>query len=176
MKFNKKMVTVFMAVLMAVCLAVPAFAAPINTDGDFADYIFGWEGQDAALLKGHGVNQTITVGTQNSAPGDDVWRPVRMGNNYVIYNGMPGSYCVNIRRVLINGAYYYCTGYPYDDSTEGRDQLVKISNFGNYSIVRLADPLISGIWYMNADFSNPVERSDVVWYIDHSKQKARWTS
>lgn len=176
MNIKKKLITLAMTCVLAMGMAITAFAAPINTDGVFADYIFGWGGNGVAMLKGHGVNRTMTVGTNNDTPDDHVWLPVLRNNGYVIYSGTTNSYCVNIRRVLINNTYYYCTGYYYEDATNGRDQRVRILNHGSYSTVRLADPLISGTWYMVADYSQPVQSSNVIWYTSASGSKAQWSS
>ena len=71
-KMSKKALCLCMVVVLAIGLAIPTFAL-IEPTGDFADWIFGWQGSgQTALLKGHGINNNFTVGTSNQG-GNDVW-------------------------------------------------------------------------------------------------------
>lgn len=166
---KKKLIAFTLCLALLLCFSISAFA----DSSQFAEYILGWGGANA-LLKGHGINQSITVGTNNGAAGNDVWYVEEKNNAYVIY--APDGYYVNINRTLQNGTYYRCTGYYYENETQGRDQLVSLIHTGNYTLVRLANPIIAGNWYMMADYSQPVSQSDVIWYTDSSQLKARWTN
>ena len=171
-KMSKKALCLCMVVVLAIGLAIPTFAL-IEPTGDFADWIFGWQGSgQTALLNGHGINNNFTVGTSNQG-GNDVWYVDSSGGDYTIKSG-DRAYCANIYRVLQSGTYYPCTGYYYENATGGRDQRVQLLQGGGHTVVRLASPVMGGNWYMVADYSQPTAVSDVIWYTDASAMKAWW--
>ena len=58
---SKKALCLCMVVVLAIGLAIPTFAL-IEPTGDFADWIFGWQGSgQTALLKGHGINNSLRI-------------------------------------------------------------------------------------------------------------------
>lgn len=100
-----------------------------------------------------------------------------VGNNeYVIYSA-PDCY-VNIYRVLQNNSYYLCSGFRYENKTDGQDQRVKLLQHKNvnplYTIIQLAHPAVGGSWYLMADYPQPVPSISVVWYTNQNLLKSRW--
>lgn len=174
-KVGKKIGAAILAMVLIIAMAVPVSAIVEPGPNGFAIYIYGWAGHSgsSAILKGHGINNNITVGTNNGEAGNHVWYVVPNGNGYLIKDGTQ-SYCVNIHRVKQYGTYYPCTGYYYENSTGGRDQRVQLVQYNGYTVIRVQNPLVGGNWYMMADYSQPVASSDVIWYSDSTAMKAHW--
>lgn len=162
-----------LAIVLMLALAVPSLAL-VEPDPNFTDWITGWTGSgQTSILIGHGVNSTLTVGTNTNLAGDHQWWVTPRGGGYSLQTGS-SNYCANIYRVLQGGAYYKCTGYPYENATGGIDQTVDLLQYGTYTIIRLRNAYQGKSWYMMADYSQPTPISDVIWYTDSSAMKARW--
>lgn len=179
---KKRILSCVISMVMAICLCHAAYATVDVDPNGFGSWIIGWAGSGStAFLRGYGAGENLKVGTNPPADslgkGGDIWGVESVGNGeYVIYCS---SNCyVNMYRVLQNGSYYLCTGFPYENETGGRDQRVNLLQYSGanpaYTIIKLARPVIGGNWYMMADYSQPVPSSDVVWYTNPNLIKARW--
>ena len=178
---NKKILTVCLALMMTVVMAVPAFAAEakqLNTTQsniltNYPLFLGGWNGGrdgngDMHVLTGTGSNNITRTAIMSDRGSWAFLVSPHNSNDYYIRN-LDTSEVVNIYRVLQNGTYYYCRGYWYDSTTQGRDQRVVLEG----TRIRLSAPLVSGSWYLQADRSS-VSDSDVIFYTDGNRIQAQW--
>lgn len=177
--FTKKryLISATAVLLMVVILAMPTFA---SVKVGNAGIICGWnQPSPHAFLCGHGIDKTVTVGTAIPTSADDTYWYVRenVGGALIRANSTTG-YCLNIYRVQKPGGYYMCTGYDYDVEYNGRDQrvsLIQADDGDNYTYIKLKYPVVTGDdWYLVADYSSPVSKSDVIWYSSNAGNKAKW--
>lgn len=173
---KKKIFAIVLCLIMAVALAIPAFATQSNVARapvvGIPYFLACWNGQrDASgnmmVLRGNGMNATMTT---NIMSDKGAWQYLAAphGNMYLRNTASPQE-VVNIYRVLQAGIYYECKGYWYDHSTSGRDQRIAV----NGAQVYLANPLVSGTWYLQADRS-ALSISSVIFYQDGARAQAQW--
>lgn len=178
---SKKILTVCLALMMAVVMAVPAFAAEAkqlntaqnNIVTNYPFFLGGWNGAYHSdgymrVLTGTGTNNITRTALMSDRGTWAFLVSPHSSSDYYIRN-LSTSEVVNIYRVLQNGTYYYCRGYWYDSSTQGRDQRVVLDG----TRIRLSAPLVSGSWYLQADRSS-VSDSDVIFYTDGNRIQAQW--
>jgi len=173
---KRKLFAVTLCIVLLVALAVPAFAAPTGATrapvAGVSYFIACWNGQldsngERMVLFGNGINATMTTSRMNNK-GQWYYLTAPHGNMY-LRNALEPQEVVNIYRVLQSGIYYECKGYWYDHSTQGRDQRIVVDG----TRIRLAQPLVSGTWYLQADRST-VSNSPVIFYTDGSRPQAQW--
>lgn len=160
-KLKVTVLTLAMCCLLMASTAVSVFAFPgLNS----ADRILAWNGANNACLVSRGTNATLQA-VQNSGT---LWRYENAphGDKRLV----AGNNCVNIYRILVGGAYYNATSYPYDNGTAGIDQ--RIVREG--STIRLASPKMGGTWYLVTDKSAPSSSSDVIWYTNPAGTRSLW--
>lgn len=173
---KKKILASLLCLILIVSLAIPAFAeqperATVPSTG--LPYVLAcWNGQldvggNMMLLNGNGINVTMSTSNLNTKS-SWLYLSAPHGNTYLRNEANPQE-VVNIYRVLQSGIYYECRGYWYDHSTQGRDQRIVVSG----SKIYLAQPLVSGTWYLQADRS-AVSASPIIFYTDGSRPQAQW--
>lgn len=174
---KKKIFAIVLCLIMAVALAIPAFATQSNVARapvvGIPYFLACWNGQrDASgnmmVLRGNGMNATMTT---NIMSDKGAWQYLAAphGNMYLRNTASPQE-VVNIYRVLQAGIYYECKGYWYDHSTSGRDQRIAV----NGAQVYLANPLVSGTWYLQADRS-ALSVSSVIFFRTEPEHKHNGT-
>lgn len=185
-RLHKRILTVCLALMMSVVMAVPAFALVTNTYA----LIYAWNGQAIngrkAALTSNGYNSRVQVQTSNAGNRQNWIITTAPNGNYYVKNLADGYY-LNIYRVAYpatsNLVYYYATSYAYENATNGRDQRVTLPTYaGSATCIQLADPImgtsgsVSGKWYLLTDRTSPSDSSDVIWYGDNSMSKAHWSN
>lgn len=169
----KKFLMFFVVFVLVVCTLVPiALAAPVPNSG-IPYYAVAWNAaRDSQgyvkVLQGHGMQVVMTVGNAND--NNSIWysRSAPHGGSYLQNLTSPYE-LVNMTRVLQYGTYYNCRGYSYDSATSGRDQRLAYS--GAYAY--LANPIVTGTWYLQTDKSSISSVSDVIFYTG-TGTKAQW--
>lgn len=181
------LLTLMAAMVMLFAMAVPAFAA-LPTSGSAHFYAWGGAtiGGSKAALTGMGQGNHLKVSTSN-LPSSQTWIvKIASAGGYTISRDENRQNCVNIYRVAQSTStpycYYYATEYPYESSTNGRDQRVSYTKVNGKDAIYLYSPLVptsgsvSGSWYLVTDATNPSTQSDVIWFGDASAAKGHWTA
>lgn len=179
-KMKKRIPMFLLALAMMVAMALPTFAlepvqsntarrVPVSSPVSIACW-GGATDSDGSMhiLTGTGTNNITRTAVMSARGSWTFMVSPHDSSNYYIRNRST-SEVVNMYRVLQGGTYYNCRGYWYDRSTMGRDQRVVVDNMK----IRLAAPLVSGSWYLQADRS-VVSDSDVIFYTDGNRKQAQW--
>lgn len=160
-------------ILMVFSISSSVYAETLQPGSSITYALAGWNGAYAQdgnkrVLQGHSNQVVMTVGVYSVSNSD--WNCVAAPDgNFCLQNCTSPYELVNITRILQYNTYYYCRGYWYDSTTNGRDQRLKQS--GTY--LYLADPIVSGTWFLQTDYSSVSNTSDVIFYTG-TGTKAQW--
>lgn len=171
MKLVKQISGFLLVLVLTFCINTPIYADAMSTSAGPYE-VYAWNktavNGNYKALQGHGNQVVMTVNTLDYS--NSVWTwGAGIHGNYILQNVTTPYELVNITRVLQYDTYYNCRGYWYDSSTNGRDQ--RLVQIGSY--IRLADPLVSGTWYLQTDKSSPSSSSNVIFYTG-TGLKAQW--